>query len=202
MTGPFGNEYKIVIESQQNVVSAQFRIFLKSIKRLLNNTKRKIPSEDISSKFYADFIEKKVFTGISKSNQFKLSSKYQIKNMIDGTNKPENEEKLQEMAMKLAVLESKNIESMQTKMSISDALESINSLDTILYGRLKRISSARMESKNNFVVITLNTTDDGQLKYSALKKDNNIIPKDGTIIFKNKISQDVQGYNYDKNREN
>lgn len=200
MVGQFGDEYQIVIERSQNAVSAQFTLFLRSIKELLCETRKRIPKSEIHLMRYADFIESKIFTGIPESNLFRFSSKKQIKTLIEGRELSENEKKLYASAMKLSLLESKNIKTLQINTNVSDTLDSINSLDGVLSSRLRRINSSQKVLKNKYIILGPNSLDDEYLSYTSQKKNSGNLLRENIIIsYQNNVKHNVPEYSYDKN---
>lgn len=200
MTDQFGDGYKIIAERPQNKVDAYFALFLRSIKSLIRETKRKIPESNTHLLNYANFIENKIFYGIPESNIFKFSSKNEIKILIEGSGLSKEKAKMYESAMKLSVLESKNIELFEKDVNLSDTLDSINSLDNILSNRLRRINSSRLSNDSDFINVKMNQKNDVELIYIVSEKNIKNLPNINTIKYQNESSDNQwAGYDYVKN---
>lgn len=185
MVDYFGGEYKIVMERPQNSVRASFDLFLRSVKGLLRETKEKIPETEVHLVKYADFIENKIFNGIPESNSFQFSSKNEIRTLIDGVNFYENEKKMYESAMRLSLLEAKNIKQYERSVDVSDTLDSINSLDSILSNRLRRINNSKLSSNVNFIALKQNSTKDEDVFYNVSTRKNLSSPNTNKITYQN-----------------
>lgn len=205
MTSSWNTEYKVVIKVSQSVASAQFRQLMVSIKTLLKDTKKRIPKSDKRLLEYSDFIESKVFKGIEKSDQFQFSSQSKLKNLIaeNNNNQSESAKKLYEKAIRLSLLESKNIASEQDDLTVADTLESINSIDGILSSRLGRINKSRIVSKKEFITFPVIHQGNEQLRsINSVKRSNNLkINKINKISFENQKHHEIQEHAYVKSEK-
>ena len=205
MTSSWNTEYKVVIKVSQSVASAQFRQLMVSIKMLLKDTKKRIPKSDKRLLEYSDFIETKVFKGIEKSDRFQFSSQSKLKNLIaeNNNNQSESAKKLYEKAIRLSLLESKNIASEQDDLTVADTLESINSIDGILSSRLGRINKSRIVSKKEFITFPVIHQGNEQLRaINSVKRSNSSkINKINKISFENQKHHEIQEHAYVKSEK-
>lgn len=160
---------RMIMKTPEAKLQAQFRQFFKNIETVLNKIDESIPATHLSTKKYASFIREKTFFGISNSDKFQTSKKSRIKMVINSANS-EQSIKMYSKILELSVLESKNLIGEYEVDELSNVLDSLNSLDGVLYERTQMVNKSLGEiDKYNFSVID-NTS---QSQVGLLHPENN-----------------------------